>query len=221
MSRTRTTRRILATAASLLTLGLLASCNIFGPAFFLVHGPGSVEAEYELDPTRSTVILIDDPTNRVTRRRYRGIIAETAQNVLLQKKVIDDGKMIDGRAAVTMAATATSQNPLSIQDIGEAVRADIVIYALVSEFRGSDFADKPSPSVTLHVKVIDVVTGERVWPEQPEGYTLSLKMPTAPGNLATSRADMARIEEDLAAFTGLGLSQLFYSVERPQSVRLP
>lgn len=223
-SRTDLARRAASTVAlgaAVLLAPAIAGCNIVGPAFFLVHGPGTVDAAHELDRERTTVIFIDDPANKVGRRRYRSIIAETAQDIMLQKKIVVEGKMIDGRSAITYAATATADDPHSLQDIGEALRADVVIYALVSEFNISGLGGDASPSVTMHVKVFDAAAGERAWPAEPEGYRLNLRMPAAPSTVGATQAERRETEETLAQFAGLGLAQLFYDVERPQSVRLP
>jgi hypothetical protein len=199
-----------------------SGCNIAAPIFLAVHGPGSIPKAYELDGERRTVILVDDPANRVAQRRYRALIGESAQNLLLKKKVIDDGKAIDTRAALAMAARPAEGGPMSIRAVGESVGADVVIYGIISEFNPAPPSDAAAPASLMHVKIIDVATGDRLWPAQAEGYPLRLTMPAAPSTLANGgMTDRVRVEEALAAFTGVGLAQMFYDVELPESVRRP
>ena len=194
-------------------------CNIAGPVFFAVHGPGNVDAEFELDPDRPTVLFIDDPASRIAHRRYRTIIGETAQETILAKVLLTEGNLFDTRSAMAAAGRGTASEPLTIQQIGEMVGAEVVIYAKVDRF-GLDSTRSPAvPSSQLAVKVFDVPSGQRLWPPQYEGYPLRLNMPATPDNVAQSRSDQARIDESLAAFTGGGLAELFFTVEVTQSLR--
>lgn len=213
-----------AIAAMVMTVGLVGvpmGCNIVAPAAYLIGGPGNVDRVYELPKDKSVVIFVDDPANRVTQRRYRGMIADTAQELLLKKKVLADGKVIDGRSAIAIASQASASDPMSIREIGEAVRADSVVYAVVTEYSLTTDPANPAPSAVMRVKVVDVATGDRVWPAEAEGFPLRVAMEATPDMIAQNRQDAARVESALAVKAGTALAQMFYKVEITESARRP
>ncbi|MEM7623891.1 MAG: hypothetical protein AAF235_11900, partial [Planctomycetota bacterium] len=175
----------------------------------------------ELESARPTVVFVDDPANRVAQRRVRATIGDTTQKILLEKRLIDSGNMIDTRSAMAMASRGTATDPMSIREIGAAVGADVVVYALVSEFDRSPLTDPPRPTALLHVKIVDTATGDRIWPPQSAGFPLRLTMPADASIASRERTDILDMEESLAAYAGAGLAQLFYDVELPFSLRTP
>lgn len=207
-----------------LSLGLLAlsagACNIGAPLLYVVQGAGEVEAETKLEPDRRHVILIDDPANKVSQRRYRALIGDSAQETLIKKKLLGEGNVIDTRSAMAIAARGSAAQPVPISDIGEAVGADVVIYAVVSEFSLNQDRDNPSPAAVLHVKLFDVTTGQRLWPDNPVGFPLRVALPATPTTLASTRAESERVQEMLAAKAGVALAEVFYDVEIPLSNRV-
>lgn len=194
----------------------LTSCNIVGPAAYFVAGPGNVEAEHELDPARPTVVFIDDRASRIPRRTLRTLMAETAQSRLAENGAVR--RVVDTQAAMAVAAQDRKSRPMSITAIGEAVGAEVVIYATVDDFTISPDGQTVLPSSTLRVKVIDVTTGERLWPEEREGYTLALTMRDREG-ARTTTTGASDLQRDLALWTGTGLAELFYDVEVTFSTR--
>jgi hypothetical protein len=206
-------------AISLLAgIAALPACNIVGPIVAVAQGPGEVEAVYELDPDRKTVIFVDDPANKIAQRRTRASIGESCQQALMRKKKVREANMIDTRSA--LAAAANGDDDLSITEIGEAVGAEVIIYALVTRFElsgdGADF----DPTAEIEVKIFDVTTHSRLWPPagQP-GYRSKFSSAGANRYMPQSRTDLLRAQNELALITGEGMSQLFYDVERPQSLR--
>lgn len=211
-------RLAFALAAAPLAL-LPAACNIAAPIFFAVHGPGEVKKLYELDETRKTVVFVDDPASKVTQRRLRATIGETAQQLFLDRGIIDEGLVIDTRSAMQAALANTNGQTLSVVEIGEAVGADIVVYAVMTEFRTGVGGAEVSPVAAMNVIIVDVAKAEAIWPPDPAGYPLRLSMPASPADAADSRSDRLGREQALAQFAGTGLAQMFYDVEVPQSVR--
>lgn len=200
-------------------LVLTPACNIVAPIAAIAYGPGEVEAVYKLDPDKKTVIFVDDPANKIAQRRTRGQIGDAAQTTLLRKKKIREGNMIDARSA--MAAAANGDGSMSITEIGDAVGAEVIVYVLVTRFEltgdGIDF----DPNSEVEVKVFDVTTHSRIWPPAGEPGYRSQFSGKRSGNrfLPSTRTDTLRAQNDLALITGEGLSQLFYDVETPQSLR--
>lgn len=212
----RTIRTLLTAALFTGFAAGLASCNIVAPIAYAVHGPGKVQAKYELPPEATTVVFIDDPQSKAGRRRDRDVIGQSATQTLLAKGLIVD--MIDPQAASLAAVKDRHGEPLSISEIGAAVDADIVIYALLTEFTLSSDGNVYNPSAMMRIKVLDVATGERLWPEDPRGSTVRIRPEYRPGQIPRDRADMAEANADLATKAGLAIAQQFYTHEITENV---
>lgn len=199
-----------------LTCGLAAlaisGCNILTPVAYAVAGPGKVKKVTELDPERSYVIFIDDPSSKVASRRLRSDIADTAQESLLKRGTVKN--MIDGRSAFAAAVGERYGERLSIQEIGTSLKADVVIYALLTDFSLGAEIGTFRPTATLQVKLIESETGNRIWPpEAGSMYPLRVIMPQKPGLAPSSAAEIQKAQQDLAEYTGNALAQLFYDVD--------
>jgi len=201
---------------ALIGCAAIVGCNIVTPIAYAVHGPGRVKAQYKLNAEATTVIFIDDPSNRVSQRRLRAQIGQSAQDVLLAKKAVVD--MIDTRATLTASAKERHGKMLSTQEIGEAVGADIVIWGLLSEFTLSADGVSNLPEATMQVKVMDVATGES-WPEGDDFFPLSLRLGQQPGFAPRSTSDTLEGEAKLADRLGVALAQMFYNHDITESVR--
>ncbi|MDX9912403.1 MAG: hypothetical protein RBS39_11285 [Phycisphaerales bacterium] len=193
-----------------------AGCNILGPVGYFVHGPARIPAQYELDKARRTIVFIDDRGNRLPRRALRYDIAAGAQEKLIEKAGIKN--MIDARSAILAAGKDRRDDPVSIESIGIAVEAEVVVYASVESFALSPDGSTFSPSASLSVKVIDITNRTRLWPDEREGKPLNVQLPPKTGTVPQSLSDVAKAEADLAKATGHALAQMFYSYEKQQAV---
>lgn len=207
--------RLGAVIASLsLALGVLGGCNILGAGYFILKGPPTVPAQYELPEGKSVVIFVDDRGNRLGRSDLRLSIAEAAEQALLTRRRAPD--VIDGRAAIMAARGERFGEPMSMVEIGEAVEADLVVWVGVDQFTLSPDGTSFIPAATVRVRVIDVASGERLWPtgeDSRTGYRLSLSMPQQQGTTPSNRSEMLMAQDQLAAWTGLGVGQLFFKHE--------
>mgnify|MGYP003110758296 CR=1 FL=1 len=219
--RTRTIAAHVLFLATASTLMLSApGCNIVGPIAMVAQGPGEVEKVFELDKSKKTVVFVDDPANKIAQRRTRSQIGEAAQDALMRRKKVLEANMIDTRSAMSVAANG--DDTLSITEIGEAVGAEIIVYALVTQFELSGDGVALDPYSEVEVKVFDVTTHSRLFPPAGEpGYRSRFGGQRRSGNsfMPTGRTDLLRAQSELARITGEGLSQLFYDVEVPQSLR--
>lgn len=107
---------------------------------------------------------------------------------------------------------------MSITELGQSVGADIVIYAVVTNFSLSPETGSYIPQASLRVKVIDVAEGKRVWPDTEFGFPLEIQIPQLPGLSPEGNAGQLAIEQQLAQRAGLGISQLFYRHEIGETV---
>lgn len=204
-----------------LMLGLLAApgCNIVAPVYYLVHGPEKVKASYTLDKKASIVVFIDDRGNSVPRRALRVTIGEEAEKELLKQKVVAD--MISTQSALAAAGTDKAGQPMSTTEIGESVKAQFVIYATVDSFSLSPDGSTFAPTTKLRVKVVDVAKDTRLWPEEPRGFPLVVRLNAKAQELPTGTSARYQAEDELAAQAGLELAQLFYDHELAKGIKVP
>lgn len=196
----------------------IAGCNIVTPIFFAVHGPGKVKKSVSLDAELKYIIFVDDPSNKIASRRLRSTIVDAAQDQILKRELV--AEVIDGRAAFAAVAKERYGDPLSIVEIGESVGADVVIYALMTEFSLGAEVGTYRPSSVAQVKLLNVNTGERIWPAEDLGaFPLRVTLPQQPGLAPSTTAELYKAQEALAQQTGLALAQMFFDVEVTDSAR--
>jgi len=193
-----------------------SGCNIVTPVAYAIHGPQKIIPLYTLEKDTSTVIFVDDPSSKIALRRLRYTIADTATKVLLEKRVLTD--MIDPRGIMTAASKERHSERLSISELGQSVGADIVIYAVVTEFSLFPEAGSYTPTATMRLKVIDVASGDRLWPDNEFGHLFKVAIPQLPSTTGLGASEKIKTESELAARSGLGLAQMFYKHEAPETV---
>lgn len=212
-------RRVLLAAILALVACVTPGCNIVGPFYYLIHGPEKVPKVYGLNKDKSTVIFIDDRSNNVPRRALRIAIGETAEKTILKERLVKD--MIASQSALAAAGTDRSGKPLSNTEIGEAVKAQIVIYATVDAFTLSTDGATLRPMAEMRVRVIDVESDKRLWPDDPAGHRVQTRLPASTDGMPSSSSARYSIEEDLARLAGLELAQLFYKHVPNKGVTVP
>jgi hypothetical protein len=195
----------------------LTACNIVGPAFYLVHGPEKIKRLYALDPKRPTVIFVDDRLNRIPRRASRVSMGEQAEHALMTMRHPVD--MISSQSALQAAGADRGGKPVPITDVGAAVNAEVVIYAMVDEFALSRDGQTFSPGATMRVKVIEVATGKRLWPEERAGHPVVVRLSPKQGTQPDSTAARFAAEDELARQCGQELAWLFYDHEAPTGLK--
>jgi hypothetical protein len=207
---------LLATAAG--SVFLSAGCNVVAPIAYAVHGPGKVKKATDLDSETSYVIFIDDPSSKIASRRLRATVTDTAQDSLLKKGVVTG--MIDGRGALVGTSKERYGERLSIEEIGQSVGADAVIYGLLTRFSLAGPSGDYAPGATVQVKIVDARTGDRIWPTgEVEFFPLQVNVPQRPGQVPTSTGELYKAQEALAVHVGTALAEMFYDVEVTHSSR--
>ncbi len=194
----------------------IAGCNVITPVAYAIHGPEKVLALYEPDPEKSTVIFVDDPSSQLAQRRLRYQIADEASRRLMSKEVIPD--MLDSRPILNAATKERYGERASITELGRGVGADVVIYAVVTDFSLSPQDGTFVPVANMRVKVIDTASGQRMWPDTEAGYLLDVRIQQRASLLNDGDNGRLAIQSELASRAGLGLAQMFYKHELPDSV---
>lgn len=195
---------------------LIPGCNVLTPVAYAIHGPGKVEPQFTLDETLKTVVFVDDPSSRITQRRLRYAIADKTTKELLAKRVLVD--MNDPRGILTAASSERFGEQMSISELGRSIDADIVIYAVITDFSMSPETGAYLPRASMRVKIIDARNGERLWPSDERGHLMNVQMPQRPGIGPSSTGERVEVEQQLADRCGLGLAQLFYKHEITETV---
>lgn len=216
MTMTSTTVRQAVTSA--LSLCLLAGfaavaggCNIVAGGAYLAYGPPKVPAQFEL-PDRKMVVFVDDRANRLPRSRLRREIAMATTEELVNKQQIIT-TAISPDAAIRAASTSDiSGELLTIDEIGRAVGAEMVIYITVDAFRVTSEDAMPRPICLMRVKVVDAISGERIFPEASGGIPVSAQM-NFKTEFAYTPEQLPRLQDELARFSGLRASQVFWEHE--------
>lgn len=213
-----TTRNGLLFAAIASFAAFTLGCNIAGPAFYFIHGPEKIAAQYEIPKEKSVVVFIDDRENMLRDRSMRQVIARSTEQRLLDGGAVPKGDVIssDGIAAIT--AADRWGKPLGIAQVGESLGADVVIYASIDSFALSADRTTLSPTGSMRVKVIDVASRNRLWPtEDQEWGQVATAVPRRDGTLPTSLSAVSAEESRLAQRMGNDLANLFVKHEaRPR-----
>lgn len=216
VNRRRTKSTVLMRCAALgmlLAVAVAAGCNIVTPAAFAVMGPPGIDKVTELEK-RTTVIFIDDRDSKLPRRSLRGTIGKVAETYILKEKLLTAEQLISTQSALRIATADNAAAPLSAVDIGRRVGAEVVIFVEMEGWTLSRGGAEISPAAGATVKILDCVTNQRIWPDNPEGYPLKVQMPRQPSELHSTRADRNKLEEQLATQIGYDLAGMFYDHAR-------
>lgn len=197
---------------AIVTSGILGGCNIVGPIAMVVAGPPKTEAQFTLPVDKTAVIVIDDRASRTPQRSLRDIVGRSAEEELLKRGLVRD--MVKSNVALGVLARERFGSPMTIAELGQALKAETVIYATVDEFALSPDGQTFSPFSRMRVRVVDVASGERVFP--PPGTTdwapLNVDIPAQATENPSGGAQNSAFQ-DLARVTGLALAQMFYKHE--------
>lgn len=195
-----------------------ASCNIVGPMGFLVGGEEKVSAAFALPAERSVVVFVDDRSSVLPSRAVRERIAATSELTLLEGGAAPKADIVSAEAIATILAGEKATRQSGIAEIGAAVGADVVVYATVDAFTLSPDGNQYAPTSTLRVKVVDVKTKARLWPESPQEWqVLNVQTPVKSDSVPTKQGERAQAEQELAARTGTQIGQLFIKHNRRES----
>lgn len=212
--------------ACLLTTLVTPGCNYVGAAYFIAVGPDKIKAVHTLEPTRPTVVFVDDRDNRLPRRTLRAVVAETATKFMLENDVLTktpagEVAAIDGRAALTAATRDRFGEPMSVAAIGNACNAEVVIHVVFETFTLSQDNATFSPSARLRVKVIDAANQKRLFPlgNEAAGYPIDMVLKQRVNDLPSNNAELLAAQEQLAKEAGRAVAEMFYEHAAPSRDR--
>lgn len=212
VARSAAAPRLVAAAAAIAGLGCITGCNIVGGAAYLIHGPEKTPRLYALDPLKKTVVFVDDTVPVVKSRMQRVKIATTAEQVLL-----GEGKMehvIGSQDLLAIVERERFSKPMGIVEMGEAVGAEVVVYAQMLTFNLTADQQSFTPSAQARVKVMDVTGKKRLWPEGvQEWYVLDVTAKERQGGPPTTLSERDAEFLALAQRVGTSIAHLFIEHE--------
>lgn len=161
---------VLATAAA----GLLAAggCQLGGMLAANFLPLDNIKALYKM-PDEPAVVLIDDPGHHLATLQDLGTIAVRVGGDLEENKVVT--KIIPPGDVEALRVREPDFSTWPIDKVGQSVHASQVIYVLIDSFNlVSEGPGLYHPKAAARVKVIDVKTGNRVFPKNdPGGYPIT------------------------------------------------
>jgi len=162
----------------------LGGCNVTDALYAIFIAPlipaPTVEAEYSLED-KTILIWIDDtaidPKHHSLRRELTTAI----------RKHLEEHEAIGSAVSYAKIAQFRMAHPdyidISIQELGKRLQAQQVMYLFVNQFQFRHEAGEGyyQPSLSGSAKIIDVSTGERVWPKDKSYQSFAVNQPMIEG----------------------------------------
>lgn len=212
MRSARLTAALLLAGAALLAA---SGCNMAVPALYVIDGPGKKPAVYKLPVDKKVVVYVDDRRNVVSRLQLRAAMAD---NIGTQLKALElVGDVVSGRELIGyVRRVETPSKRVSIEEMGQAVGADLVVYVEMDGFALSPDGATPKPVGSAFVKVIDVKARERLFPPpggDPMGWPVSAEVQNMTPDMFRTSAQRRRAEDLLEKKLADEVTRLFYDHE--------
>lgn len=199
----------LATVVVLSVFFVLSSCNIIAGVSYVLSPDPSQDAKYVL-PDRRTVVFVDDRRNVMHPTRLRRVIAEKITRDLLTRDILTT--VVSPRDLMRVSAANDRHNdPLSVDELGRAVDASIVIYVEMGAFGLTSDGQTANPRASCTVRVIDVDQRSRLFPTDQAAYTIFSNLERVDPHRIESGAEIRKLAEELAVKLGDSIAKVFYS----------
>ena len=219
------------TLASLLLLlaMLLAAAGCEALGFVASLGGEKVKAVYEL-PVRTTLVVVDDPTQQFSSPVLSGVVAYNFNFHLEQNILKPDAKqakplVVSQRVLAAIRAELDDEYASTpIDTLGKLAEAEQVIYVLIESAKLQTAPNVYRPTALARVKVIDVAKGTRLFPQPrpfpdpaapPPGHPVRVQMSASTGD-PNGRGLDAMLAHGLAEQLGQQIAQVFYEHKKPE-----
>ena len=171
-----------------------------------------VEAKYKLEKGKKIAILVDDYMSPIDSPGMKAELARKIGAGLVEAGAIRPADLVSTQAIEQTPKDTSDNKKLSIQHIGKELQADYVLYVNITDFKLQAEADNPliQPRATANVKVIEVQTGERLWPVDAAGEPIEAKGKME-GELTTENSDNSKYSEQLTDLLAAKIMELFFS----------
>lgn len=192
---------------------LPAGCGRYGGlAYFMGMGRGTkIEPKYVL-PDEKTIVLVDDPAERVTYPRTRDLLERYLGEELLGHKAVSAVISPDSVARFRQADSKFER--YSAATLGQKVGAKNVIWIEVRDFFAPTEIEDTSTAakITVAIKVLNADESERaakvrLWPTDESGYIHSTELNAV--QVHKLEGDNA-VATELARRAAIQIGRLFY-----------
>jgi hypothetical protein len=210
---TRAVTQTYATLLLMLSGAVLPGCGRYGGlAYYMGMGRGTkIEPQFEL-PKATTVVLVDDPAERVVWPRTRDLLERYLGEELLAHDAVPAVVHPD---AVTRFRQADSRfERYSATAIGRKLGADTVIWIEVRDFFAPTEIEDTSTAalISVAIKVLNAAEEERsdrvrLWPVDESGYIHSTELNAV--QVAKFKGDNA-VAKELARRAAIQIGRYFY-----------
>ncbi len=203
-------RFVFAGIAMLIGITGLTGCAYVSAVALLLTPEEKIPAEYKIPEKKKVAVLVDDYMSPLGNLELKKSLATTVGQQLVAAKAIKPEDLIDPEKVLAAPTDTTDGKKLSIQHIGRDVHADYVIYINIIDFNLQSDPDNPliQPKSRAYVKVIEVATGERLWPIDVAGYPIQGKEHMQ-GEMA-EEADKNEWSQKLVDKLASSAAELFY-----------
>mgnify|MGYP006417164469 CR=1 FL=1 len=190
------------------TAVMLSSCNIASVVGYIATPDPQQDALFELQDV-STVVFVDDRRNIMHPTRLRRVVAERVTNDLLTKEILSS--MISPRDILRVSASSDRYgSPIAMDELGNAVGANVLIYVEVQSFSLTNDGQTANPTATCDVRVIDVLSRKRLFPEDGESYRVQAMVKNISPHRLKATGEVRKLAEELAENLGDSVAKLFY-----------
>ena len=170
-----------------------------------------VSAQFKLSKAKKTAVLIDDYMAPIQSPELKAELAQKVAANLTEGGALRAGDLIGSDKVNDVSKESDEGKKNSIQRIGRDLGADIVVYVNVVDFNLQSDPDNPliQPQARAYVKVVDVASGERLWPiditGQPVQATTRME-----GDLASDTSAKAQATEKIIDKLAAQVAELFF-----------
>jgi len=183
--------------SSLLVLSMiLGGCKY---ATLLVTDPRQmIEAKYKMAKGKKIAVLVDDYLSPINNPDMKKDLAMLISDGLIQAQAVRAGDMISTDKVYETPKESPDGKKLSIQRIGKDVGADYVIYVNIIDFNLQSDPENPliKPKAKAFVKLVEVSTGERLWPIDMSGEPIEATSRVA-NDIASEATDTTKWTQEL------------------------
>jgi len=192
----------------LLPLLGLTGCAMFEWAVAAMAPPEEAKATFDLPKDKRILVFPDDQSAPLPYPPFKRMLANKINAELMDHKLASETIPYD--RIVDLQAGNSDFDRLPVDETGSKLGADLVIFMQMGEFRLKDNADDPlwHGRATAFIRVVDVHTGQRLWPALPqEGFALSVETDASDNSDASYGAQLT---EQMATSMGDQIAKLFY-----------
>ena len=220
---TPTRYRFVAIFWLLLICLVCSGCEAPGFLAYVIGGPPKTKKRYTLEK-QTTLVIVDDPESLLGDQNNPTVVAANVGFHLTKNKVLLPDQIVS-QDHLTVLATQMGDRFMAtpIDQIGKRLKSDQVIHVQVRSVQLQGDNTYYEPSAEVEVKVINSLTGERLFPvnekltpgESHPGEIVLIEMERQRLD-ETRRHSLPMMKRALAERIGLEVAGLFYDHVAPE-----